>query len=169
MLKKYLSNKIYATFLVSISCVIIAGIVEFLVHTTLDQISDIQAHILNITLIGFVVASVTWMMFGKIERLEKVLKVGEHRKTVIRTQKIATIARTEAHQATMKATFHYINNTINQFTLLLTIIENDTSLDPELIKEIKYSLVKTAMELRDLGKLEDPTVETIEKFIRARL
>jgi len=77
--------------------------------------------------------------------------------------------RSNTHQATMMATFHYLNNSLNQFQLVLMELETKGRIDEELIQEIKASIDKTATEMREFRLMENPTKENVQKFIKDRL
>lgn len=158
-------------------------------------------------------ASITWQLVSKIERLNNELKViaTEQDKlrikkavdeekirhdTVIeiarlKAEKVLEVARVEAqkvleierlkaerlidlervrtHQSTMMATYHYLNNALNQFQLVLLHLETTGTVDLSLVADIKSSINKTAFEMREFGQLENPTRENVEKFIQERL
>lgn len=124
---------------------------------------------MSVTLIGILIAVISWIGTGRVEELNRLLKRQELRRQVQAINQATSEERTATHQATMRATFHYLNNTINQFTLMLTVIEDGTELDSDTITEIKRSLYKTVQDLKALGELEDPTDNTVQKFLKSRL
>lgn len=77
--------------------------------------------------------------------------------------------RQEAHQATMMATYHYLNNALNQFQLVLMQLEMHGHVEKEIVQELKDSIQKTAYEMREFGQLKSPTRENVQKFINERL
>jgi len=75
----------------------------------------------------------------------------------------------KTHQATLMAAYHYLNNALNQFQLVLMQLEIKGSVDDAVLQAIKASMKKTAEEMREFGQLEHPTRENVEKFIKDRL
>lgn len=93
-----------------------------------------------------------------------VMQAGLHKlKDAIRDE------RSRTHQATMMATYHYLNNALNQFQLVLLELDTKGWVNPEILTEIKASIHKTATEMREFGQMEDPTKENVEKFINDHL
>jgi CheY-like chemotaxis protein len=77
--------------------------------------------------------------------------------------------RHSTHQATLLAAYHYLNNSLNQFQLVLMELEANGSIDVELLKEIKNSITKTAEDMREFGQLKNPTRENVQQFIKDHL
>jgi CheY-like chemotaxis protein len=86
-----------------------------------------------------------------------------------RFKKVIEEERSTTHQATLMAAYHYLNNSLNQFQLVLMELETKGCVDDELLQEIKASIVKTADDMREFGRLENPTKESVQKFIKERL
>lgn len=77
--------------------------------------------------------------------------------------------RSRQHQATLAATFHYLNNALNQFQLVLLELQTKGFVEPDILNEIRQSIFKTAKEMREFGQLEHPSREHVEKFIKDHL
>ena len=77
--------------------------------------------------------------------------------------------RSKTHQASMAATYHYLNNAINQFQLIFLELETIGHVNPATIREIKRSLEKTVKDLAEFKNLKNPTKETVKNFINDHL
>jgi CheY-like chemotaxis protein len=77
--------------------------------------------------------------------------------------------RSDTHKATLLASYHYLNNALNQFQLVLLELETKGNIDEALLQDLKTSIVKTADDMREFGHLENPTRENVQKFIKEHL
>ncbi len=77
--------------------------------------------------------------------------------------------RSKTHQATLMATYHYLNNSLNQFQLVLLELETKGRVDEAILREIQQSIFKTAQDMREFGQMENVNRENVEKFINDRL
>jgi hypothetical protein len=77
--------------------------------------------------------------------------------------------RSDTHKATLLASYHYLNNALNQFQLVLLELETKGSIDDSILQELKASIVKTADDMREFGHMKNPTRENVQQFIKEHL
>ncbi len=87
----------------------------------------------------------------------------------IEAEKKLEVERGKTHQATLVASYHYLNNALNEFQMVLLQLETTGTVNKTLVEQIKASIHKTASEMREFGQLKSPTHEDVHKFIQDRL
>lgn len=127
-------------------------------HWGQDYLTDSAIHWTTSLIAGLIVAVIAWVYVRKLHSVH--LQMG-----ALEIQ----AERTRTHQATMVATYHYLNNALNQFQLVLLQLDAKGFVDKEILEEIKASINKTAKEMQEFGYLENPTRENVEKFINEHL
>ena len=74
--------------------------------------------------------------------------------------------RCKTHQSTLKVTYHYLNNLLNEFQYVLLQLEQKGKVDDDVIRAIKATMNKTILDLRAFENLKNPTSERTDKFIK---
>ncbi len=158
-----LNNIIYSKFwlpilvsaIVTMTTVVFEAIKEFFYQGVL---TSWQSHAMTIAYSAVISGLVAWYFGGKLrlilERLKEADVIHEREKT---------------HKATMSASFHYLNNLMNNISLVNAELETTGTIDKELLKEVNLSISKMSKELRELGNIDNATRENIDKFIQSRL
>ena len=101
-----------------------------------------------------------------VERVEAEKKLEIAR---VEAENKLVIERGKTHQATLVATYHYLNNALNEFQLVLLELETTGSVNKVLVEQIKASISRTASEMREFGELKSPTAADVHKFIQDHL
>lgn len=158
-LGKVLDSPKTATFAALVVALIAMGSFQLFTHFELQDVdSDLSIHITTVLFSAFIVALVVYVYVSKLKELHLQWEA-------IRVEQ----ERMQAHKDTMCATYHYLNNALNQFQLVLLQYDTKGTIDADVIEAIKTEIHRTATEVVEFGKLENPTKENIEKFIKERL
>ncbi len=154
-----INSPIKITLTAAILVFALGAVLQIVFHLTVDdKLTDFESHLLFTIVITFLTAGVAWFFTRKLDSAYKDLEAARSNEE-----------RRKAHQATMFATYHYLNNALNQVNLLILQIESGSEMDQEVLEELKKSINKTSREIRELGEMTDVTKENVEKFINSRL
>jgi hypothetical protein len=131
----------------------------FLVDDWLDsKVGELGAHLISAATLAIFATGVIWLIAKSLDTIhwqsEKIKVLDERQKT---------------HQATMAATCHYLNNTLNQFQLVTLKFDTTGTIDKATLEEIRSAMQKTAKDITELTELEDPSPLNVEQFIKQRL
>ena len=132
---------------------------ELLNHAALQEhLPDLSIHWIIAAVAGLIMAATTWIFVGKLRSIHHQMKLLEMEHE-----------RHKTHQATMIATHHYLNNTLNHFQLVVMQLKVKGKIDPEYLDEIQISINKTVKELREFGEMKNVTRDNVDKFIEEHL
>lgn len=116
------------------------------------------SHAITIVFTSIMSASVAWLISDRLQSYYSRIKEVELREERLNT-----------HRAMMYGTSHYLNNMLNILQLVKFKVEETGTIDPEMLNAIDDSLHKMKQDIQNLGMIDEPTKDNIEKFVNNNL
>jgi len=155
MLNKIISSKYalsasaFAVFFVLMICY------ETLKDLIFHDLTQFESHAVTVIFSSTLAAIISWFVYDKISAFQARLNQTEE--------------RMKTYRSAMYATEHYLNNMMNMFQLIEFEHKENGLISPNTIKMLREEMNKTNTSVRDLCRLEDPTVENVASHVKQSL